>query len=234
MLPRLVRRGRAQRRSRRPDRAYGVDPLSTGILDDALVATLIAEFNDLASVEELFARTPSRSRPSSSSRSRTTSARCCRPVLPGRTARAHERPRRGAHLRRGDHRLPSRARRLPGDLRHHARSDHLGKAMGNGYPGRRARRQRRAHEPVQPRRRRRAAWPAPSTATRSAAPRRWRPSTTRRTPGVLHPDARARRADAHRPAGHPRRGWQGDEWSKASAACSRSTPWPARRWATAT
>lgn len=41
-----------------PERAYGRDPLSAGILDDALDSTLIAEFNDLASVEELFAAYP--------------------------------------------------------------------------------------------------------------------------------------------------------------------------------
>ncbi|WP_217702934.1 aspartate aminotransferase family protein [Microbacterium tenebrionis] len=41
-----------------PERAYAVDPLSSGILDDALQSTLVAEFNDLASVEELFAAHP--------------------------------------------------------------------------------------------------------------------------------------------------------------------------------
>jgi len=39
-----------------PDRAYGMDPTSTGILAPNLEATLIAEFNDLSSVQELFAR----------------------------------------------------------------------------------------------------------------------------------------------------------------------------------
>lgn len=39
-----------------PERAWGFDPNSSGILDDALNHTLIAEFNDLASVEELFAQ----------------------------------------------------------------------------------------------------------------------------------------------------------------------------------
>jgi glutamate-1-semialdehyde-2,1-aminomutase len=37
---------------------YQRDPLSAGILDDALDSTLIAEFNDLGSVEELFASYP--------------------------------------------------------------------------------------------------------------------------------------------------------------------------------
>ena len=39
-------------------RAYGRDPLSSGILDDALDSTLIAEFNDLPSVETLFTAYP--------------------------------------------------------------------------------------------------------------------------------------------------------------------------------
>ncbi|GEK80166.1 aspartate aminotransferase family protein [Agrococcus baldri] len=41
-----------------PDRAWKRDPNSSGILDDAVDHTLIAEFNDLASVEELFALHP--------------------------------------------------------------------------------------------------------------------------------------------------------------------------------
>ncbi|MGI5238323.1 aspartate aminotransferase family protein [Dactylosporangium sp. CA-139066] len=43
-----------------PDKAYGRDPLSKGILAQAIDATLIAEFNDLASVAELFDRHPDR------------------------------------------------------------------------------------------------------------------------------------------------------------------------------
>lgn len=41
-----------------PERAWKRDPNSSGILDDAVDHTLIAEFNDLASVEELFAQHP--------------------------------------------------------------------------------------------------------------------------------------------------------------------------------
>ena len=41
-----------------PDLAWKRDPNSSGILDDAVDHTLVAEFNDLASVEELFARHP--------------------------------------------------------------------------------------------------------------------------------------------------------------------------------
>ena len=38
-----------------PNRAFFLDPLSSGILQPALESTLIAEFNDLKSVEDLFA-----------------------------------------------------------------------------------------------------------------------------------------------------------------------------------
>lgn len=43
-----------------PEHAWQFDPNSSGILDDALNHTLIAEFNDLASVEELFDQYPDR------------------------------------------------------------------------------------------------------------------------------------------------------------------------------
>jgi glutamate-1-semialdehyde 2,1-aminomutase len=43
-----------------PSRAYGLDPLSAGILPTVLEATLIAEFNDLGSVADLFAAHPER------------------------------------------------------------------------------------------------------------------------------------------------------------------------------
>ncbi|HYQ68654.1 aspartate aminotransferase family protein [Actinophytocola sp.] len=43
-----------------PDRAYGRDPLSGGILAQAVDSTLIAEFNDLDSVTALFDRFPDR------------------------------------------------------------------------------------------------------------------------------------------------------------------------------
>ena len=41
-----------------PEKAYTRDPLSAGILDDALDSTLVAEFNDLDSVKALFAAYP--------------------------------------------------------------------------------------------------------------------------------------------------------------------------------
>lgn len=43
-----------------PELAYGMDPMSAGILQPNLDATLIAEFNDLASVAALFAQHPHR------------------------------------------------------------------------------------------------------------------------------------------------------------------------------
>ena len=39
-----------------PQLAYGLDPMSTGILPETLDATLIAEFNDLGSLEDLYTR----------------------------------------------------------------------------------------------------------------------------------------------------------------------------------
>lgn len=42
------------------DRAYRMDPLSKGILAEALSATLVAEFNDLASVQQLYDENPGR------------------------------------------------------------------------------------------------------------------------------------------------------------------------------
>ena len=41
-----------------PQLAYGLDPMSTGILPEVLEATSIAEFNDIASVEAVFAEHP--------------------------------------------------------------------------------------------------------------------------------------------------------------------------------
>ncbi|GAB3431198.1 aspartate aminotransferase family protein [Flindersiella endophytica] len=41
-----------------PELAYGMDPMSAGILPENLEATLIAEFNDLTSLEELYSRYP--------------------------------------------------------------------------------------------------------------------------------------------------------------------------------
>ena len=41
-----------------PDRAFRLDPLSSGILSEALDHTLIAEFNDLSSIETLFRAFP--------------------------------------------------------------------------------------------------------------------------------------------------------------------------------
>jgi glutamate-1-semialdehyde-2,1-aminomutase len=43
-----------------PEKAYGLDPLSAGILPEALASTLIAEFNDLDSVVKLFDEHPGR------------------------------------------------------------------------------------------------------------------------------------------------------------------------------
>ncbi len=59
-----------------PDKAWGDDANSTGILPDALAHTLIAEFNDLASVEEHFAQHPVRTF-SPLATNQSYSSRCC-------------------------------------------------------------------------------------------------------------------------------------------------------------
>src|SRR6185437_1912183 len=41
-----------------PERAYRLDPISSGILPEVLGATLITEFNDLGSAEDAFAAFP--------------------------------------------------------------------------------------------------------------------------------------------------------------------------------
>ncbi|GAB2545379.1 aspartate aminotransferase family protein [Brachybacterium huguangmaarense] len=43
-----------------PERAYGMDPMSTGVLAENLEKTVIAEYNDLGSLEKLYAEHPGR------------------------------------------------------------------------------------------------------------------------------------------------------------------------------
>ena len=79
-LPRLARRRRPQRHLAR-DRAYGLDPLSAGILPEALDADPDRRVQRPRLGQARCSTHPdARSPPSSWSRSRTTSARCCRPT----------------------------------------------------------------------------------------------------------------------------------------------------------
>ena len=68
--------------------------------------------------------------------------------LPGAAARARDEARDRARLRRGDHGLPPRARRLPGDRRRHARPDDARQGDGERLARLRARRQGGADGPV--------------------------------------------------------------------------------------
>ena len=99
-------------------------------------ATLITEFNDLGVVPRRVRRSSrARSPRSSSSRSRTTSAPCAPPRRTSRACARHRAGRRPARLRRGDHGLPPRPRRLPVSspaIRPDLTT--FGKAVGNGFP----------------------------------------------------------------------------------------------------
>ena len=84
-----------------------------------------------------------------------------------------------ADLRRGDHRLPARARRLPVDLRRHARPDDDRQGDGQRLADLGARRQGRADGALQhDARGGRRSSPARSTATRRPRPPRSRRSTS--------------------------------------------------------
>ena len=99
--------------------------------------------------------------------------------LPRAAARAGDEARHGADLRRGDHRLPARARRLPVDRRRHARPDDDGQGDGQRLAGLRARRQGRADGSLlDDARAARRSSPARSTATRRPRRPRWRRSTS--------------------------------------------------------
>ena len=60
------------------ERVGSKDPLSGGMLPEVVAATIVCPFNDAAAVERALDEHDGMSPRSSSSRSRTTSARCCR------------------------------------------------------------------------------------------------------------------------------------------------------------
>ncbi len=123
----------------RPELAYGHDPLSAGILDTALESTLIAEFNDLDSVRALFEQFPERiAAVIIEPIPHNVGALVPDPGVRRRPARADQRARVPADLRRGHHRLPPRPRRLPGGLRRPARPHHVRQGHGQRLPDRRA------------------------------------------------------------------------------------------------
>ena len=87
--------------------------------------------------------TATTSRRCSSSRSPRTWASSRPARLPRRPAPALHRARRAPRARRGDHRVPGRARRRAGPLRHHARPLDLRQGHRRRPPARRGRRPRR-------------------------------------------------------------------------------------------
>ena len=129
-----------------PDRAYGMDPLSAGILPEALEATLIAEYNDLESLRALFDDAP---RPDRRRHRRADPAQrrgaAAGPRLPRGAARADRRPRERPDLRRGHHRLPARARRVSADRRCESRPHDLRQGHGQRVCGERGRWVGRGH-----------------------------------------------------------------------------------------
>ena len=131
-----------------PERVGQKDPLSKGIMPEVIDATIVCRFNDADEVERALERRTT-SRRSSSSRSRTTSARCCRSPASSSGCASWRRARNRPDLRRGDHRVPARARRLPVDLRRHARPDDAGQGDGQRLADLGARRAGRADGPVQ-------------------------------------------------------------------------------------
>ena len=125
-----------------PDMVGQRDFGSAGMLDEEIDSTLVCTFNDLADVRATIADNPIRS-PAIILEPIPHNIGCVLPkqeFLEG--LRAALRPRRHrADLRRGHHRVPPWHRRLPVDLRRHARSDHDGQGDGQRLPDRRARRQ---------------------------------------------------------------------------------------------
>ena len=178
LLPRLARRGRHERdlvgrARRRQGPALARDP-ARGHRRHARAAVQRPRRRARRG-----RRAPrARSRRSSSSRSRTTSA----PILPEQRfleglRELCDKARHRADLRRGHHRLPARARRLPGRLRRHARPHVDGQGDGERLPDRRARRPRATcSSSSRPCRARPSCSPARTTATRAWPPRRWRRS----------------------------------------------------------
>ena len=161
-----------------PENVGKKDPLSKGILPEVLDATIVCRFNDADEVERALDR-PRRRGDHPRADPAQHRRRAAAAGLPRAAARARDEARHRADLRRGDHRLPPRARRLPVDRRRHARPDHDGQGDGQRLAGLGARRQGRADGPLLARRPAAPrSSPARSTATRRRRRRRSRRSTS--------------------------------------------------------
>ena len=114
-----------------PERVGTKDPLSGGMLPEVIEATIVCPFNDAGGRRARARRARRRRRRDhpradpAQHRRRAAAAR-----LPRAAARARDQARHRARLRRGDHGLPPRARRLPGRRRGNARPDHARQGDG--------------------------------------------------------------------------------------------------------
>ena len=147
LLPRLARLGGDERDLARRARRRQGPALAAGSSPRSSTATIVCPFNDADEVERaldehdvaaiILEPIP-----------HNIGAVLPQPGLPRAAARARDEARHRARLRRGDHRLPPRARRLPGDRRRHARPDDARQGDGERLARLGARRQGRADGPL--------------------------------------------------------------------------------------
>ena len=216
-----------------PENVGKKDPLSKGILPEVLDATIVCRFNDADEVERALDR-PRRRRDHPRADPAQHRRRAAAAGLPRAAPRARDEARHRADLRRGDHRLPPRARRLPVDRRRHARPDHDGQGDGQRLAGLGARRQGRADGPVLDDARparvlRRHVQRPPADVGRGA-----RDDRQARARARARARLRARRAHARRACASSTRGSASRSSSAASARSSSRTSSRARSRATTT
>ena len=224
LLSRLARLHRGERHQPpRPGRAR-IDPISAGILPQALEWLVVLPFNDVEALDDLMRE-----------RGHEIAAVILEPVIhtigcvvptdefmPA-LRRTTDRGRLDPDLRRGRDRVPPRPRRLPGDLRHHAGPDDVRQGDRQRLPARGAVRPGRPDGALQHAARAgRSCSAAPTTATRCRWPPRWpRSRSSRPTTG---PSTGACSASATtiqtRARGHRR---TGSAWPRRRRASARSS-----------
>ncbi len=180
LLPRPRRRAARQGGLGRADaRRAG---LRAGVPAAIAAATTTLPYNDVAALEACFAQVGRRDRLRHRRAGRRQHGlRAAGAGLPRGAARALHAPRRAADLRRSDDRLPRRARRRAGALRHRAGPHDARQDRRRRHAGRRLRRAARDHGDAS-RRSGPSTRPARSAAIRS----RWR-RDSRRSRRVAHP-----------------------------------------------
>ena len=205
-----------------PENVGQQDPLSKGVLPEVTDATIVCRFNDADEVERALDRARRR-RDHPRADPAQHRRRAAAAGLPRAAARAGDEARHGADLRRGDHRLPPRARRLPVDRRRHARPDDDGQGDGQRLARLGARRQGRADGPLL--HHARPARVLRRHVQRPSADRRRRARDDRQAAARAGARARlpARRADAARAARALRAARRAGRTSAASARSSSRT-----------